>query len=558
MVVLKRRALWLAPLVGAAACNALVGVDFGEAHLGDAGSDATTVPDAGVEKDGGHPDARDAHVVDAREHDAVADRFSGDASDAPGSDSPFCNTSADPAAEPCLVSDQYGVFVAPTADGGSDANTGSQAAPFATIGNAIANANGKRIYVCSATFSEALVVTANGTSIYGGFACPGGAMTPDAAAPWSYTGVTTVVTPISPGYALDVEKLGVGATFEDLTFESLAATSATASSSIAVLVNGSTGVSFTRVTAKAGAAATGATGGATGLNNCPLASLNGLPNSALLPGASQTCMCPTNGTGTSTSGAGKPAGGANTPAETGSSTPATNPILGLPGSEGIDCTVGEQGAPGTKGSAGAGGLPGTLSASGWAGVAGGSGTAGTPGQGGGGGGAVHDPSASGGIGGCGGLGAAGGVGGGASIGVAIVMSSVSFSALTLVTSTGGAGGTGQVGGAGQLGGAGGIPTLNLATESCEGGPGGTGGGGGGGGGGAGGPSVGIAWTGTTPVIDGSPATTSLATLPMPSSFTGGTAGPGGLGGTGGASVGGNGGDDGATGQPGVAAAVIQL
>ena len=147
MDLLKRRVLRLAPVVVlggiTVACNALVGVDFGEAHLGDAGSDghAMSIPDAGTEKDAqkdtGRPDARDAHAVDAREHDAIADGSAEDVSDGAGSDGPPCTTSADPSVEPCLVSDRYGVFVAPAADGGSDANNGSQAAPFAPIANTV-------------------------------------------------------------------------------------------------------------------------------------------------------------------------------------------------------------------------------------------------------------------------------------------------------------------------------------------------------------------------------------------------------------------------------------
>src|SRR5579872_2417940 len=58
----------------------------------------------------------------------------------PRADGATCNPTEEPASEPCLVADAYGVFVS---NAGSDANDGSMAHPFATIGHALTHAGGK-------------------------------------------------------------------------------------------------------------------------------------------------------------------------------------------------------------------------------------------------------------------------------------------------------------------------------------------------------------------------------------------------------------------------------
>lgn len=95
--------------------------------------------------------------------------------------------------------------------------------------------------------------------------------------------------------------------------------------------------------------------------------------------------------------------------------------------------------------------------------------------------------------------------------------------------------------------------------ACSGGVGGHGGSGGGGGGGAGGLSVGVAWTGTAPSIDGT-ATPTATTLPNVTLGTAGKAGAAGAGGpafktTAPAS---NPGLDGTAGVVGVAQAVLEV
>jgi hypothetical protein len=76
------------------------------------------------------------------------------------------------------------VFVAPSSYGGSDANSGTRASPFATIAHAIANLGAKsRVYLCDGTFDKGVTITV-GVNLYGGLACPNAA----AGAPWSYVG----------------------------------------------------------------------------------------------------------------------------------------------------------------------------------------------------------------------------------------------------------------------------------------------------------------------------------------------------------------------------------
>jgi len=565
------------------ACNALVGVDFGEVHLADSGADSTRpVVDSGdagdagkPTTDAGHADAKDATARDAA-HDSVVDtahptdapRDSGvdGKSDAPVDarvDAFVCSPDATPMSESCVISSAEGVFVAPPASGGSDlTGTGSRAAPYATIQNGITKASGKRVYVCAAMYAEQLVVKTvdDGVQIYGGLACPestdAGAHDAAAAA-WSYTGALAVVAPTAPGNALLLQQLAIGAHFEDMAFEAVAAV-APGASSVAVLVEGSTGVSFRRVTGKSAAAATGVAGGAAASNACA-SSLAGASNAGDIGGVGATCTCPVTGA-TSTGGYGKPRPTTVNANQTGSSVPATMPLLGAPGISAVlvgasDCTAGNVGAPGSGGKPGAAGALGTLAATGWTGELAGAGGAGLPGQGGGGGGSGVVGGAAGGIGGCGGNGGPGGAGGGASLAFAIVTSEVSFSSVMLVSGAGGAGGLGGAGLVGQAGGPGGVAVPASPLDSCPGGTGGAGGGGGGGGGGMGGPSAGIGWVGTAPTVDG--VGVSIGPLVGPSMYAGPTLGSSGGAGGAGAQTGVVG-PAGTAGPTGVLGAVLEL
>ncbi len=576
-------------LVGlGSACNALVGVDFGAAYLADGGLDAAPPVDVGP-----HHDARHTGTKDGGHGNKDAT-----------TDGPPCNAKGTPSTEPCVIAEAYGVFVAPPAAGGDDVTgSGTRAHPFATIGHAIAEAKGKRVYVCGATYPEQLSVTVSvdGIEIYGGLVCPasvavdaGSDATTDAKdsghadakasghpdakatghaeagatdassdgsvdaqvplAPWQYGGVPATVAPATQGYALDVEDLVKGALFEDMAFDARPA-SATAggSSSIAIMVNASNSVSFTRVGARAGAGLVGATPAV--VSNACTTSLAGASNNGATPGTGGSCTCPIFGS--SLGGTGVPTSHVAAPADTGSSTPPVTTPAGTPGTVTYNgefdvCTPGNPGAGGAAGTPGTAGAAGSLTAFGWAVGVAGSGTPGKPGQGGGGGGSSATAGAGGGAGGCGGNGGPGAAGGGASIAVALIKSTASFASVTLQASDGGAGGAGQAGEAGESGGPGGSGQPNSILDSCSGGTGGTGGGGGGGGGGAGGPSIGIGWLGSTaPTVDGQP-TPAASTLVTPSTFSGGGGGGGGAGGA----TPGAAGSGGAAGPAGTAGAVV--
>ena len=80
-----------------------------------------------------------------------------------------CDAQATPSEASCVLDDSLGVFVRTDGD---DAAAGTKAAPLRTLAKAIqmAAAQQKRVYACSQTFTEALVVP-GGVEIYGGLAC---------------------------------------------------------------------------------------------------------------------------------------------------------------------------------------------------------------------------------------------------------------------------------------------------------------------------------------------------------------------------------------------------
>ena len=258
--------------------------------------------DAGSDGSGKHHDAGaeaskpEAGKSDATSPDAKADVFT-------------CDGTKTPSEAPCVISETYGVFVAPAASGGSDSTgTGTRTAPYGTIGNAITKAAGKRVYVCDATYTESLTVNAavDGTQIYGGLVCPG-----DAGTAWTYaTGTVASVSPTVQGYALDVESLAKGAHFEDVAFTALDGIATTpGASSIAVMVNASLAVSFTRVKATAGkgvagTSATPVTPGGAGDNWCPAAMQAGSAATGTGGGNSGTCACAVVTADSSTGGPG--------------------------------------------------------------------------------------------------------------------------------------------------------------------------------------------------------------------------------------------------------------
>jgi hypothetical protein len=408
----------------------------------------------------------------------------------------------DPSADPCVVVDGLGKFVSPT--GNDTTGDGTKEHPYGSIGHAMDT--GSRVYACGTFTAEQLVVsgtTRDGTSVYGGFDC----------ATWTYTsGTTTKLTPTAPGFALQVNGLTKGVTFEDFEFDAIAAPSSVATgagaSSLAVIVNASAGVVFRRVVIVAASGQTGGTG-TTGTNSWTGTASTGSPASAGTGGPAISCSC--GGTG----GQGGGAGVLNV--STSQFTPGQDGQDGTPlgvadhgmgsATAATPCTPGNPaGTTGASGAAGLGGAGiGTIAfSSGWSNTAiGGSGGNGGFGQGGGGGGGhyyvsggtVDGAGGGGGCGGCGGAFGTGGFAGGYSIALITIGASVTLDNSSLSAASGG---TGGLGGGGVGGQAGGGPGAGAGAGSCTGGAGGQGGTGGAGGGGVGGNSIAVSYSGPAP------------------------------------------------------------
>jgi hypothetical protein len=448
--------------------------------------------------------------------------------------------------DPCVLVDAYGVFVAPS---GSDANPGTMAAPLRSISAAITRARATarpRVVACAGRFDEHVVVDASGdgVSVVGALTCPrgagdagddagddGGGASGDP--PWTYApGSRAVVAPASAGYALRVDAVETGVTFED--FELVAPpASAAGESSIALFVRASSGVVLRRAVVRAGDAKDGAAG-APGANWSVIEPddprIAGRDAANALAGGQQACLALCASTAHSVGGA----GGNGSPAQpvSGAAGGGTTNLSGispydgaggLPGGIGFACQNGHSGAsaPTVGGGTGAA-YCGTLDGTGWTALAGLDGTGGAPGQGGGGGGGgISSTKGGGGGGACGGCGGGAGLGGGAggsSFALLALESTITLDASRLYAGAGGRGGKGGDGQPGQPGGNGGVP----ASGGCSGGSGGTGGLAGGGGGGAGGISAGIGYVGPEPTTSGASAVTFASRA-----ATGGAAGAGG-------------------------------
>jgi hypothetical protein len=460
------------------------------------------------------------------------------------------------ASDPCVISDTFGVFVSPL---GKDANAGTMAAPVLSVGHAmdLAKAESKRVYACGsagAYTGENLVVgtTRDGLGVYGGLDCT------TAPAAWKYSAADkAVVAPAAPGFALDVQNLAQGVTFEDFGFTAMSASGQDGAgnglSSVAVMVGASINVAFHRSALAAGNESAGGQG-TTPLNypagGAPLG-LGGPPSSPLAGGpggVNSFCVSGTTAGGTGATYLGMGAtSGTSTPPATLDSGPRGSGCDGQPG--GI--TAAGAGADGTAASGGAAAASlGSLSASGWTPTTGGAGFTGNPGQGGGGGSSyLEGPGegfggVGGGSGGCGGAGGNGGGGGGASIALASVSSSVTLdTGSTLQTGTGGTGGPG---GPGQPGQQGALASFGGPASGAS----GNGAGGSGGAGGTGGVSVCIVYTVLAP---SSTAMCSSAGAGLP-----GSAGAGQSGGDNGQGCGpGATGNSGSTGFPGATTSPLQ-
>jgi hypothetical protein len=434
----------------------------------------------------------------------------------------------DPSADPCVVSNATGVFVAP-APLGTAAGLGTMASPLLTVGAGITKAltGKKRVYVCLGTYGETVSLTssADGLTVYGGLDCANG---------WKYVGsggatATVLATPLgtaAPATALTVTgPMTSGVAFEDVGFTSLDGVNP-GDSSVAVFATTSAKLSLTRGTVTAGKGIAGSPGGTT-VNWSGVAQGGGRPADADTGGTGGSNLCVDQTTSMGGSGGSQVSLGMWTDGSPGSSQPAVSSPAQNEGN----------GAAGTTGAGGgiqtqvgiAAISSGTVSAAGWMlGGPGASGTNGHPGQGGGGGGGTAGTAAGGGggSGGCGGGAGAGGTSGGSSIAVLSFEAAVSLTAATVVASAAGGGGAGGIGQTGQGGAAG---AAGFGSTGFDGGPGGSGSAGTGGGGGAGGNSIGISWLGSTgPSINGAVASADQASPYM--GITAGAKGPAGPGG----------------------------
>lgn len=432
-----------------------------------------------------------------------------------------------PGPDQTQVGADCGIFVATTGDDGAE---GTQAAPVKTLAQAIQLASSKgakAIYACTGAYAESIELP-GGVSLFGGLDCMAG---------WTYKDAMTRSSLTGDANKIPLKITGAG-TVNIGNFDVTAVDATDAGgSSVAALVDG-TAVSWTAVRLVAGAAMNGADGttpdpvGATdpmdptivGNVGVVACSMGATDNPGGMEKANPTCNTAIGGAG-GTGLVDTGSAGAD-----GQPLPNPNPApgnwgLGGTGAGNLPCQAGQGGLIGTDGAAGTGatGL-GTLSAAGFVGAAGADGTPGTPGQGGGGGGGAKGKAGcagasggGGGAGGCGGPGGLGGKGGGSSIALISLNASMTFKGVDLSTKAGGNGGNGGDGQNGSFGGYGGVGGLGTmgTLKGCTGGDGGAGGFGGKGGGGAGGHSIGIAFSGTAPVLDG-------ATVQKGAAGTGGT------------------------------------
>ena len=419
----------------------------------------------------------------------------------------------DPVAESCgvFVSSSFGVD-----DQAKD--RGGKAKPFKSIGAALMKVDVARVYVCAESFSEAVVVS-SAVELYGAVDC---------LKSWAYDpSKKTTLTAAEDQIPLTLGNAAGAATVEDFAI-SAAAAKAPGGSSIAVLANGAT-ASLTRCDLTSADASGGGLGVDGGPQETPAqGGIKGDDAGAMSTfaggGGGKNMICSLQ--------AGKGGDGGVLSGDGIDGTQGDGNMGGAKGTgdTGAGCTPGGQGGNGGKGMSGAGAMgTGTLSAKGYQGADGDVGQDGGNGKSGGGGGGskasatVHGAGGGGGgAGGCGGKHGTGGTAGGSSIALASVGAKVTLAECKLSTGKGGAGGKG---GDGQFGQPGGDPAFGgkgsmSVVAGCAGGAGGSGANGGNGGGGLGGHALGIAVTGSAPILD---TATQKAITPGAK----GTGGPGG-------------------------------
>jgi len=424
-----------------------------------------------------------------------------------------CDGTLGPDLDACVISDEFGLFVAPSTNDDPLAD-GTQAHPYATVTQALAKIMKiKHVYVCAGEYQEPdTLVIPDRVSIFGKFTCDGGT--------WRYDSeVPAHLMPKNPiGATITGAKVGVR--IQDVRIDADAVpVSAFGGSSFGLIVNASQGVVLSHSEIRAGKAAAGRDGAA----GQPAA--DGLASTATQIG-SDACVASSATSGSaliggscgSQGGDGAKGKAAGLSGESGTSgVPAMN--LVAPAQPNGGAGASQDGVAGTNGNPGLGGKPGdngaaaaamgTFSADGYLVASGGDGTNGNPGQGGGGGGAskgkgscVGASGGAGGMGGCGGNAGLAGTGGGASVALLSWNSNVTIDGSTLIGGPGGAGGNGGMGsaaGSGKGGGQGGEGNTTAGVASGgSGARGGDGGNGGSGAGGTGGPSIALVYDGTAP------------------------------------------------------------
>ncbi|WP_437897788.1 hypothetical protein [Sorangium sp. So ce124] len=460
---------------------------------------------------------------------------------------PACE--ADPTKDASTVTDECAVFVSANAAEGGD---GTKANPYASLGEAVANAKGKRVLACaSGAFAESVTIAA-GIEVIGGFDCE---------ADWAWSGeARSAIEGPAGAVALTMTEGASGATVRNFAVRAASATEL-GGSSIGVAV-ADIEAELAQVDVIAGDGMAGEDG--TTPTEAPQA------GASALAVASEACTA-TNRVfggdpGVTTCEDGETRGGVGglggiTGTEAGNGLkgadgmplPEPNPDasgIGGAGQADANCRRGEDGLPGAGGEVGEARSDTQLTLAGIVGGDGREGGTGKRGQGGGGGGGakagvfceagggstvdgVGASGGGGGAGGCGGKGGGGGKVGGSSIGIVSLGTKLVLTEVTVAVGNAGKGGNGAGGRGGALGGGGamgGTPSPRGGSAGCRGGDGGQGGMGGPGAGGRGGHAVGIAYA----------APGAAVTL---ANFMGGTAGDGG-----GTAPGGNAGEAGVNGE----------
>ncbi|WP_437764222.1 hypothetical protein WMF27_36590 [Sorangium sp. So ce281] len=428
-----------------------------------------------------------------------------------GDVSPACK--ADPTDDASTVTEECAVFASASAKPGGD---GTKAKPYASLGEAIANANGKRVLACaSGAFAESVTIEA-GVEVIGGFDC---------AADWTWSAeARSAIDAPADRIALTLTEDARGANVRSFAVRAASAMDP-GGSSIGVAV-ADVEAELAQVDVTAGDGMDGAKGETpaeapqAGASAATMSASNACELAADVRGGEAgvtTCE-----DGETRGGRGGPGGtpgmddGNGQRGEDGAPVPEENPDeYGLGGMGQTDpdgaCKPGTIGKNGARGMAGTAGSGTTLTLAGIVGGDGGPGIPGGRGQGGGGGGGaktglfckadedtVEGPGASGGgggAGGCGGKGGGGGKAGGSSIGILSLGTKLVLTDVTVAVGNAGKGGDGAGGRGGGLGGSpgtGGTPSILGGSAGCDGGKGGQGGAGGPGGGGRGGHAVGIA------------------------------------------------------------------